>query len=185
MSVEDRFRRYENVNTGVCVVEYEPFSTIVYCNPIFASFLTAHPESIEGRSLDELTISDRLHYDEIKPLLMKVTKAIGFFGGFCVRVYDQAPTGEKLIKLLKIYRAEPVRYEDRQFLVGFVRKPTKFERWLNASRLDTDVDFLWKPVLNFLLSGKWRPWVTATSVVWGPILAREFPILLELLQQVL
>lgn len=185
MTIADRFVEYDNVDASICVIKYEPQSTIVYCNRFFAGLLSTHPDKIQGRSLDELTISDRLHFDEVHPLLTKVTKAVGFLGGFCIKVHDQYPMQKKLIRVLKVYRVEPRKVGEEQYLIGFVRRPTRIELLLNRTRLDTNIDFVWKPAAGFLLAGKWRPWATVTFPVWGPVLMREVPVLFELIQQVL
>jgi hypothetical protein len=185
MAISDRFAPYDFVDYGVCVIAHERSSTIVYCNRHFASLLSTKPESLKGRSLDEITKSGKLHYDQMQPLLTKHAFAISFLGGFIAQVYDQMPNSKKIVRTLKVSRVEKDHFDGETYLIGYVRRPTRLELALNKLRLDTSLDPLWHPVANFFLAGRWRPLATLTAPLWMPALVEHSPQLVAIIEQIL
>jgi hypothetical protein len=170
--IADRFAPYGAVDTGICVIAHERFSPVVYCNSAFAALLSASPDQLKGRSLDELAKAHSLIYDLARPISASSAK-VALSGGFCFQVYDQVATG--MVRTLRVYRVEKESLNGQIYLIGYVRKATRFEIWLSRTRLDTDLDPYWKPIASFLLSGHWRPWVTAASPLWLPYLIGVSP----------
>jgi hypothetical protein len=113
-----------------------------------------------------------LIYELARSLSARSNK-VALAGGFCFQVCDQVAKG--MIRTVRIYRVEKETINGQVYLIGHVRKATRFEIWLSRTRLDTDLDPYWKPLASFLLSGHWRPWVTAASPIWLPYLISVSP----------
>ena len=175
------FEPYEHVNRGICVLEYERRSPIIFCNRAFATLLETHPDHLEGRSLDEITRADSLHYEEMHPLLVEKNRLVSFLGGFCISCFSQNPNSKRLITL-KVSRVKVEKLDGRTFLIGYVRAATWLERQINRFKLDTELDPYLKPAINFFMAGRWRPILTATSPLWLPELAHRLPALYEILK---
>ncbi|KPQ34605.1 MAG: PAS fold [Phormidesmis priestleyi Ana] len=175
MTLSDRFAPYDGVDKGICIIAYERRSTIVYCNRIFASYLSTHPKNIEGRSLDEITAATELHFKQLSPFVTRNTGAVQFMGGFCIKVIDQIDRHEPLTRTLKISRVETELFDDQLYFIGYVRLATKLELWLNRLKLDTNIDPYIRPVATFFLSGHWRPYATLTSPLWMPYVVTQAP----------
>lgn len=174
MTIRDRFNEYDAVDTGICVIAFERNSPITFCNRRFAGLLSTHPDHLEGRSIDEIIKSDRLHYDSMKPIAAKNSFAVGLLGGFCIEVFDQLPH-TRLVRTLKVTRVDTHKFDGKTYFVGYVRKPTRLELLLKRVKLDASLDPYWKPVVMFLSSGKLRPWLTASSAIWLPWIINHSP----------
>ena len=181
MSFRPHFEAYQHVNVGICVLQYQRTSPIIFANPAFADLLGTHPAQLEGRSLDEITIADELHYNGMHPLLVQKNYLVRFLGGFCINCHSQAPNATEEIAL-KVTRIKGETVENETFLIGYVRRATALEKWLNRLKLDTDISPYCKPVLNFFIAGKWRPIATFTMPLWGLRLVHELPMLYEFLK---
>jgi hypothetical protein len=172
MNVADRFAPYGAVDAGICVIEFETSSTVIYCNALFASLLSARPDELEGRSLDELSKAHQLIYDLAGPIAANANK-VALAGGFCFPMFDQVAKG--MVRTLRVFRVDMEIFGNKVYLIGYARKATRFEIWLHRTRLDTNLDPYWKPIASFLLSGHWRPWLTAASPIWLPYLISVSP----------
>ncbi len=179
MTIRDRFKPYDRLETGVCVIKYDRESPIIFCNQHFASFLSTQPEKLEGRSLDDITNSSELHYEGMQPFLVRKTRMISMLGGFCIQVVDQAhPT---VARTLKVARVDSDRFNGETYLIGYVRKATWLELRLNRLRLDASIDPIVRPLATFFLAG-WRPVATFTSPLWMPYIVSRWPALQTLIE---
>ena len=179
------FEVYDFVNSGICVIEHRRNSQIVFVNRQFATLLESHPERLEGKSLDEITLSDELHYESLHPLLLRRNKLVSILGGFVVQCYS-GNTDRSFIKTLKVFRVKVVEYQSSTFLIGYAREANRFERALNRLKLDTEIDPYLQPLVNaFVFVGeRWKPIVTFTSPVWGPLLAANAPEIYEAISRI-
>lgn len=173
MTIRDRFRPYERLETGVCVIRYDRESPIIFCNQHFASFLSSQPGDLEGRSLDELTASKALHYESMQPLLVKKSMLISMLGGFCIQVIDQLQPNAA--RTLKVARVEKDQFDGQTYLIGYVRRATWLELRLNRLRLDTNLDPIFKPIGHFFFAGRWRPVASFTAPLWMPYVLHHWP----------
>lgn len=178
LSAKEHFSVFDFVNRAICVIEYRRDSPIVYVNREFATLLESHPERLEGRSLDEITLADQLHFEAVHPLLVKRNFVISVLGGFVINCYLER-TKERFMTTLKVTKIQVEKYEGGTYLIGYVRTATVAERWINRLRLDTQLDPYIKPILNFFVAGKWRPIATVTAPFWGPAIARHAPEIYE------
>jgi hypothetical protein len=179
MTISNRFEPYGAVDAGICVIEVEQSSPVIYCNALFSALLSARPDELIGRSLDDLSKAHRLIYDLAVPLAAR-TKQVALAGGFCFPMFDQVAEG--MIRTLRVYRVDMEVFGDTVYLIGYVRRATRFEIWLHRTRLDTNLDPYWKPIVSACFSGKWRPWITATAPLWMPYIVSRWPQLQNLIE---
>lgn len=179
--VEERFKRYEYVDTGIFVIHLDESSEVVFCNHEFADLIDLTPDHIVGRSLDEFIKSRSLIYDRAKDFIDHQNQ-IAISGGLNLRFHIlEAP----YTLVLKLFKVSIKRRGKATYLVGYLRELTAIEGFLERTHLNTNVDFLWKPVTTFLLSGSWRPYVTLLAPIWLPYVSYHVPDIADFLSTML
>lgn len=171
MALDLRFAKYEHVDTGVLIVGYQETSPIMWCNRRMANLLNSHPDQLVEKSLDEVIKSDQLCYERARKVIEN-PGAVAVAGGLNIEFYSNFKPHLRPLRLTRVQKKEG---REATFLVGYLRPLTRVEKWIWRSRLDRNIDFIWKPIANFFLSGRWRFVLSTTAPLWGYLLAEHAP----------
>ncbi len=176
-----RFAPYEHLDIGILVVAYAQNSPILWCNRHFANLLSAYPGKLKTQSLDEIVKSETIAY-ELASQLIGNPKNVALSGGFDVEFYSEY---RPMVRALRVKRLELGEGREGTFLIAYIRPLTSIERFLHRTRLNSRIDFIWRPIANFCLAGKWRPILTTTSPLWLHYLSTGAPHVADFFEKLL
>ncbi|MEO1682646.1 MAG: PAS domain-containing protein [Cyanobacteria bacterium J06631_12] len=174
------FKLYNHVDCGVVVLKKDKRATIAYVNDAFAEMLGTTKNLLVNRSLDSITVNKQPHYRATARFARTGTK-IGrkMKGGRSVDAIIQEGKRKGRLIPVTVWKME----NHRDYLLGYVRKSTRFEQVIENASFNPVVDNLWKPTARFFLSGKRRPFYTSLASVLLPYVLAKHPEILDIIRR--